>query len=641
MHQNGQVQACFEFVDIYWYRRRIPWLMAVMLVVFFLIAARLFYLQIIRGEYYFTLSENNCIRIQRIKPFRGLIHDRNGRVLVENRPSFDLRIVPRDAKPLEQTLENLASCLSLPVADLASRIAQSTGGYGYHPVTLLKDIGRNDLAMVLAHRFDLPGMVIDCNPRRYYLHERFAPHLIGYLGEINTDELNSGTYENKKSGDFIGRSGIEKVYDQYLSGTPGGRVVHVNAIGQLMKILDTVAPKSGHNIYLTVDYDLQKKAYELLGDQCGAVIAMDPSTGEILTMASSPAFNQNAFVDGISTEEWGEVMGHPGRPMFDKGVQGEYPPASTYKIVTAIAGLEEGLCDENQTVFCPGKYKFGNRYYGCWKEYGHGSLNIVDAISESCDVYFYHLGRRIGVDRLAFYARACGLGAKTGVDLGMEGAGLVPTSEWKQRRFGVPWQAGETLSVSIGQGYNLTTPMQMLVLTAAVANGGTLYRPIIVKSVRSVEGTDVMTASPKKIGNLPASPENLAIVKKGLWKVVNSGRGTARAYVRADHVEMSGKTGTAQVVSRKSDDTKIHRKDVIRPHAWFVGYAPSDQPRIAVSVLIENGGSGSSTAGPIAREMMLSYLYPETEPESTTAADAASEPIDADHPSISESLRSE
>lgn len=647
MRQSGQVQACFEFVDIYWYRRRIVWLLVVILVIFFLIAARLFYLQIIRGEHYFTLSENNCIRIRRVKPFRGLIYDRNGRVLVENRPSFDLRIVPRDAKPLDQTLENLSSCLGVPVEEFKIRMSQTNGGFGYQPVTLIADIDRNILALVSAHRFDLPGVFIDCNPRRHYLQEALAPHLIGYLGEINADELSSGKFKYRQRGDMIGRSGIEKVYDHYLSGIPGGQVVQVNAVGRLVRILDTVPSESGHNLYLTIDHDLQRKANTLLADKTGAVVAMDPSTGEILAISSSPAFNPNVFVDGISKEEWDEVMRHPGRPMFDKAVQGEYPPASTYKIVTAIAGLGEGLCDVHQTVFCPGKYRLGNRYYGCWKEHGHGTLNVIDALSESCDVYFYHLGRRLGVDRLASYARACGLGAKTGIDLDREAAGLIPTSEWKQRRFGIPWQAGETLSISIGQGYNLTTPLQMLSLIAAVANGGALYRPIIAKTVRSVEGIDVLAASPEKIGNLPASPENLAIVQKGLWKVVNGGRGTARAYVRADFVEICGKTGTAQVVSRKSDDTKIHRKDAIRPHAWFVGYAPSGNPRIAVAVLIEHGGGGSSTAGPLAKEMMLSYLYPEPEPESVpepeseTAVDVATETVDADRPSISESLRSE
>jgi penicillin-binding protein 2 len=637
---RDRVQKFSDFVDIYWYRNRVVWLMAIMVVFFFLAAARLFYLQVVKGEHYHKLSENNCIRLQRVKPLRGLIRDRSDRVLAENRPSFDIRIVPKDARPLAATLENLAACLEFPLADLELRIARAAGGYGYQPITLAEDISRNDLAIVSAHRFSLPGLVIDCNPRRHYLHGVFAPHLIGYLGEISPEELRSGKYEHKRAGDFIGRSGIEKIYDQHLSGIPGGRVVQVNAIGQLVKILDTVPPVSGHDIHLTIDYALQKKAYELLGEQCGAIVAMDPTTGEILAIASSPGFDQNSFVDGISKDEWDAVMSHAGRPMFDKAIQGEYPPASTYKIVSAIAGLEEGVFDANQTVYCPGKYKFGNRYYGCWKEHGHGSLNMIDAISESCDVYFYHLSRRIGVDRLAEYARACGLGAKTGIDMGMESSGLVPTSEWKQRRFGVPWQAGETLSIAIGQGYNLATPLQMLVLTAAVANGGTLYKPLIIRTVRSVEGIDVLTASPEKTGVLPVSPENLAIVKKGLWKVVNSEKGTARHHVRSKRAEISGKTGTAQVVSRRADDHEIHRKDVIRPHAWFVGYAPSDDPQIAVVVLIEHGGAGSSTAGPIAREMMLSWLFPEPESvnktEITTAAAADSSP---ELPS--ESLRSQ
>jgi len=416
-------------------------------------------------------------------------------------------------------------------------------------------------------------------------------------------------YPECKAGDFIGKFGVEKTYDTFLMGKRGGRQVEVNVKGQVVKVLKTVNSISGNNLFLTIDLNLQKKAEELLHGKAGAAVAMDPRTGHILAMASSPAFDQNAFVNGMTHKHWRSLVSNPFRPMENKAIQGEYPPASTYKIITAIAGLEEGIIDEHTTLYCPGHYKYGGRDYKCWKKGGHGKVNVVKAISESCDVFFYQVGLRVGVDKIAFYSKGCGLGSKTGIQLDHEGHGLVPTAAWKKRRTGVPWQKGETLSVAIGQGYNLTTPLQMLTLISSVANGGIRINPLILKNVKTPEGNIIFEPDSQVAGKLPLSRKTLNLVKRGLWEVVNGDRGTARGS-RIKGIEISGKTGTAQVFSRKENDTtkENERPLHMKSHAWFIAYAPSTVPKIATAVIVEHGEHGSSAAAPIAKGLIETYL---------------------------------
>lgn len=570
--------------------------------------ARLFYLQVIEREEYRRLSVNNSIRLQSIKPPRGLIFDRNGELLVDNRPSFDLSIIAKDARPLEKTIGKLSYFLEAPREELQSKISRNKGYSAYTPILLKQDIGRDALAQVEVHKFDLPGVGVNVEARRHYINQNSAAHLVGYLSEINAEELKSEKYAENKGGDFIGRFGVEKTYERYLRGQRGGRQVEVSATGQVVRVLKTVEATPGNNVYLTIDTRLQKKAEELLQGRAGAVIAMDPANGEILTLASNPAFDQNDFVSGMSHEKWEALVSNPQRPLENKALQGEYPPASTYKIVTAMAALEEGVIDEDTTFFCPGYYHFGDRVFRCWKEGGHGTVNVVKALSESCDVFFYQAGLKLGVDRLAWYAKASGLGSPTEINLDNEASGLVPTANWKKNRTGVEWQRGETLSVAIGQGYDLATPLQMLVLTSAVANGGTLYRPLIVKQIETAEGKIVSNSEMQPRGKLPASRRILDIVRKGLWEVVNSPTGTARN-AQIPGVEISGKTGTAQVVGRKQDDAAGKKTEpVIKPHAWFVAYAPSRNPQVAVAVIIEHGKGGASDAAPIAREVLRTFF---------------------------------
>jgi len=595
--------------DADWYRQRISGVMICVVAAFAVLILRLIYLQVIRGDEYRLLSLNNRIRLQSIDPPRGLIYDRNGYVVVENRPSFDVAITLKDARPVENTVDKLSEHLNVPAEELLLKLSNSKGVSAYKPIVIRQDIGRNALASIEAHKYDLPGIEVNVKLRRHYLNIHDAVHLIGYLGEISPGELTSGQYPGLRRGDLIGKFGAEKTFESFLQGERGGRQVEVNANGRVVRVLKTVAAKAGQNIHLTIDFNLQKKTESLLRGVAGAAVAMDPASGRILALASSPSFDQSYFVDGMSQEQWDSLISNPFRPMENKAIQGEYPPGSTFKIITALAGLVEGVIDENTEVFCPGYYRFGNRVYRCWKKGGHGKVSIIKAIAESCDVYFYQVGELLGVDRLAWYAKAAGLGSATGIRLDKEAKGLIPTAAWKKKRTGVAWQKGETLSVAIGQGFDLATPLQMAGMIAAIANGGTRYKPMILESIKTADGRLIYQNEPQVIGKIPLNEKALELVRKGLWEVVNSDRGTARGSRLVD-IDISGKTGTSQVVSRKKDDTRPEDEwpAHLRPHAWFVAYAPSDRPQIAVAVLIEHGEHGSGAAAPIASEMIKAYL---------------------------------
>jgi penicillin-binding protein 2 len=595
--------------DREWIKQRLMGASLCILMVFTLLFLRLVYLQLIKGEEYRRLSKTNCVRLKSIKSSRGLIYDRNNKLIVDNRPSFDLNIVLEDAHPVNETIEKLAALIDVPSEDLLASIKKAGKAAFYKPLTLKRDISRDLLAIVEAHKFDLPGIHIDIEPTRHYIHKKSAAHLLGYLGQINRGELESGRFANVRTGDSIGRYGVEKSFEPFLQGKRGGRQVEVDVNGRVIKVLKTVPPVSGNDLHLTLDLELQKTAETLLGDRDGAVVAIDPSNGDVLVMASTPSFDQNDFIGGISNKKWQALRSDPGRPMNNKAIQAEYPPASTYKIITSLAALEEQVIDRTTTFFCSGFYKFGNRRYHCWNKNGHGEISVVDAIAQSCDVFFYQAGEKTGVDTLFQYASGCGLGRSSGIKLAHERRGLIPTSAWKKKRFGESWQAGETLSISIGQGFNLVTPLQMAVFIAAVGNGGTLYRPRIVKSIVDSDGNIVKSIESEITGGLPASKENLSLVQKGLLEVVQGDRGTARR-IRIKGINIAGKTGTAQVFSRKAgekfDNENLGRN--LRDHAWFVSYAPAEDPKIAICVIIEHGEHGSSAAAPVAGALIQKYL---------------------------------
>lgn len=595
-------------VDSDWFSQRLSAALTLVIAAFVVIVARLLFLQVIEGQELRRLSEINSIRLRSVDAPRGLIFDAHGRLLVDNRPAYDLSIIVKDADPLEQTIEKLAAYLNVDPAQLWERLQKAKGTLAYKPVMLKPDISRDTLAAIEVNRWNLPGIVVNVLPRRDYIFSPSAAHILGYMGEIGAAELKKKINSDYKTGDFIGKTGIERAREQWLRGKRGGQQVEVNATGQVVRVLDTVDATPGHNIFLSIDHNLQVTAEHLLADKAGAAVAVDPSTGQILAMASSPSFDQNLFISGMSHDTWNELIADPLHPLENKAIQAEYPPASTYKIIAAAAGLEEGIIDATTTAFCPGFLKFGNRTYRCWKKWGHGDVDILKALSESCDVFFYKVGQELGVDRLAWYARAFGLGEPTRVDLDHEEGGLVPTAQWKKNRMGVSWQKGETLSVVIGQGFNLATPLQMAMVAAAVGNGGTRYRPKIVQRIRTADGKTLYESAPEVSGRLPISEKNLNLIREGLFKSVNDRHGTAWRS-RLEGMAMAGKTGTAQVVGRRDDDTDGDGQgDPIKDHAWFVAYAPRQDPKIAVAVIIEHGEHGSSAAAPVAAEMIRYYL---------------------------------
>ncbi|MBR9981665.1 MAG: penicillin-binding protein 2, partial [Desulfatitalea sp.] len=479
----------------------------------------------------------------------------------------------------------------------------------YTPLLIKSDIGRDTLAAIEVNRFALPGVMVQVAARRHYMHDQMAAHVLGYMGEISPDELRREAFEDCKRGDFIGKFGVERAFEALLRGKRGGRQVEVNASGQVVGVLQTVDALPGHDLFLTLDHALQSKAESLLDNRAGAVVVIAPGSGKILAMASSPAYDPNLFVTGLTRDQWNDWVTSAYRPLENKAIQGEYPPASVYKIVTGIAGLEEGIVDPQTSFYCPGHYQFGNRAYRCWKRGGHGNVDFIKAMAESCDVYFYRVGEALGVDRLAHYAHKLGLGHATGFNVDREARGLIPTAQWKLNRFGEPWQRGENLSIAIGQSFNLTTPLQLAVMTAAVANGGTRFRPYLVDRVQTADGQVTFQAEPEAVGELGLQPGTMALLQKSLWAVINGPSGTARGS-RIRSLEYSGKTGTAQVVARPRDgeETAEEREERHRNHALFVAYAPSENPRIVVAVVVEHGESGSGAAAPIASELIKAYL---------------------------------
>ncbi len=598
-------------VDSEWYRLRLSGIAVCVVAVFLVLLARLYYLQIIKGAEFRRLSENNCVRLQSVSPARGLIFDRNGNLMVDNRPAFNVSIVSKGVRDPKGVVSKLAAFLEVPPDTLLSKLDQARGRPSFRPVLLKRDLSRDAVAVIEAHKLDLPGVEITVEPMRHYLEGQLASHVVGYLSEISQNELKSGRYPDKRLGSFMGKFGVEKAFESYFHGERGSRQVQVNALGQVTGSLKTVEAVPGKNVFLTLDVELQRKAEEMLADKVGAVVAMDPSNGHVLALVSRPAFDPNIFVEGLTHGAWNRLVSNEFHPMGNKAIQGQYPPGSTYKIITTIAALEEGIINEDTSFYCPGQFRYGNRTYRCWKRGGHGSVKLLDALSQSCDVFFYQVGEKVGVDRLAKYANGCGLGKPTGITLDDEAPGLVPTSLWKLKRLGQPWQGGETLSIAIGQGFNLVTPVQMVSLMAAIANGGTLYKPLVVDRIETVSGGRIKTSTPKPLGRLPASERTLKLLTEGLIDAVNKHTGTGWI-ARIPGVRIAGKTGTSQVIRMEDDvEEKKPLEEIpfrFRDHAWFVAFAPAQEPQIAVAVLVEHGGHGSTAAGPIAREMIRAYV---------------------------------
>ncbi|MBW2060776.1 MAG: penicillin-binding protein 2 [Deltaproteobacteria bacterium] len=576
----------------------------VLFLLFLFLLIRLWYLQVIKGPEFRMLSESNRTRVQDILPTRGLILDRHGQILVDNHPAFDLAVVREDVPDFDSLSTRLIRLLKLPPEELQESFDAARSQPAFKPAQIRSDLSRFELVALETHRYELPGIVIQVKPRRKYLHEGLAAHVIGYLGEVNPDQLKLKKYRIYRMGDLIGQYGLEKEHEKFLNGKRGWRLVEVAASGRVLKVIKQVRPVPGHNLYLTLDSRLQHAAEQALQGKAGAIVALDPRTGEIMAMASCPTFSQEDFVRGITPQKWQELVNNPLHPLENRAISGQYMPGSTFKIVAAAAALEEGIITPETTVTCTGGYPFGNRVFRCWRKGGHGRVALHRALVESCDVYFYNIGRHIAIDRLAYYSRALGLGQRTDVGLRNEKPGLVPTRAWKKKRFQTPWYQGENLSVIIGQGYNLVTPLQMARLVAAMVNGGILYRPYLVKRITDAENRVIKIFAPEVVRRLDFKPETLALIKKALCGVVNEPRGTGRR-ARLKNITVGGKTGTSQVVAM--GNSRVKEKDLPyehRDHAWFVAFAPVKEPRIVLVVIAEHSGHGGSAAAPLANKVL-------------------------------------
>jgi len=586
-------------------KKRILILSFVVGAVFFLLLMRLWHLQILRSDDYREMSENNRLRFVPVAASRGAILDRSGKVLVSNRPSFSLAVVPQEVLDKESLLTQLSTLLGLDRAEMDERWQKSKGRAKYYPIVLASNITRDQVEIVEENRLRLPGVEIEMKPVREYSNGTLAAHLLGYISEISEKELNAKGYEEYNPGDYVGKNGIERALEAELHGDDGGRQLEVDARGRVLRTISETYPTVGNSVVLTIDSAVQKQAERAFGEQAGAAVAMDVNSGEILAFVSNPGFDPSLFSGKLPPDIWNGYLEDKRRPLENKALSGQYPPGSTFKVVTALAGLYDNRIDDSTSVNCSGAYTLGTSTFKCWNKKGHGTTSLRKSLRESCDVYYYQLGEKLGVDKIAATARAFKLGAPMGVELQNEKAGLIPTSEWKQKRFGKRWFHGETLPVSIGQGYVLTTPIQLASMIATVANEGTVYRPHLVKRIVDADGKLLRETRPEVIGTTSFSKEAYRLVKQGLYAVVNEPGGTG-AMARLYDVRVAGKTGTSQVV--KMRDSKQGTPYQFRDHALFVAFAPFDKPEIAVAVVVEHGEHGGSAAAPIAGRILRAYF---------------------------------
>ncbi|MFQ5668301.1 MAG: penicillin-binding protein 2 [Candidatus Binatia bacterium] len=587
-------------------RRRVTVALGVALCGFLALLARLWDLQILHGEEMRILSENNRIRIRRVRATRGTVVDRFGRVLVDSRPAFDAVVVPEDARSVELTIENLAQLLNQSAADIHRLLTQASHRPPFDEITVKRDLSWDEVVALETHQLDLPGVSVRVMPRRSYPLGPNLAHPLGYVGEASPKDLAADA--RYRMGDLVGKAGLEKRWEKYLRGVDGGQQVEVDAVGRQLRVLREVKEIPGNTLQLTIDLDLQNAAAAALGDRDGSVVALDPNTGEILALVDYPSFDPNIFARGVGRAQWRALLSNKHYPLSSRAIQGQYPPASTFKIVVATAALEEGVITPFTRIYCPGGLRFGKHYFRCWKKGGHGAVNVHDALVQSCDVFFYQVAQRLGIDVIARYARAFGLGQPTGIDLEHEKAGRIPDTAWKHERFKQPWYAGETLSAAIGQGYVTATPLQMANLIATTAVGKR-FRPHLVKQIEAPDGTVIRTVVPEVTGTLKVRQTTLKQVREALRDVVNTARGTGRR-ARLGDVEVAGKTGTAQVVRlRRTRPTADRIPWQQRDHAWFVGYAPVDAPQIAVAALVEHAAAGGgAVAAPLARQIIQAYF---------------------------------
>ena len=603
-------------------KQRVIVLSFVVGVVFLFLVIRLWHLQILNVDDYRAKSENNRLRFVPIAASRGAIMDRAGKVLVSNRPSFSLAVIPQEVKDKEALLTLLSELLGLDRADMLERWEKDKRRAKYYPIVLASNISRDQVEIVEENRLRLPGVEIEMKPVREYTSNQLAAHLLGYIGEVSEKELNSADFENYNPGDYAGKNGIERALESELHGTDGGRQLEVDARGRVLRTVSESYPSVGNSVVLTIDAAVQKQAERAFGDMAGAAVVMDVNNGEILAFVSNPDFDPSLFSGKLPADVWQGYLDDIRHPLENKALSGQYPPGSTFKMITALAGLQDNVISDSTSVNCSGSYELGTSTFKCWNKKGHGATNLRKSLRESCDVFYYQLGEKLGVDKIAAAAKSFKLGSPLGVELLNERSGLIPTSDWKLKRFGKRWYRGETLPVSIGQGALVLTPIQLASMTATIANEGTIYRPRLVKKIVDADGKTLRETTAEIIGSTAFSKESFRLVKQGMLSVVNDPGGTG-AMARLYDVKVAGKTGTSQVV--KLRDAKKSTPYQFRDHALFVAFAPFEKPEIAVAVVIEHGEHGGAAAAPIAGRILRAYFDgkkpPRTEPTGSPEED--------------------
>ncbi len=601
--------------ELYYFRVRLTVAGSIALFLSLLLLARFVYVQVVQHEHYMTLAEQNRISIVPIVPNRGLILDRNGAVLAHNYTAFTLEVTPSKLHSLEQTINELATLIEITPKDRKrfKKLLEESHNFESLPIrTRLNDV---EIARFAANRYRFPGVEIKARLFRHYPLGQIASHMVGYIGRINDADLDrletAGQLANYRGSDHIGKSGLEQSYEKELHGITGFEEVEIDAGGRAVRTLSRTPPTSGNNLTLHVDLKLQQVAEQAFGNFRGALVAIDPKTGGVLAYLSKPGFDTNLFVDGIDSQNWSLLNNSPDKPMVNRAMHGQYPPGSTFKPFMALAGLELGKRTPSYGINDPGFFTLpGNSHrYRDWKVGGHGFVDLHKSLVISCDTYYYGLAVDLGVDNIFNFISHFGFGKKTGIDIEGERTGLLPSTEWKMKRFKQKWFVGDTVSVGIGQGYNLATPLQLAVATATIANSGTQMRPQLVHQIENSK-TNVVTPRPAEIvSTLPIKPENMVLVRNALVDVTRPGGTAARASAGAPYA-MAGKTGTAQVIGIKQGEKYVESRvaERHRDHALFIAYAPAENPKIAVAVLVENGGHGGSTAAPIARAVFDYYL---------------------------------
>lgn len=612
-------------VELHKFRFRLAISACVVLVLFFILYVRFYYLQVSQQEHYHTLAEANRISISPLVPNRGLIYDRNGKVLAQNYSAYTLEVIPSKIQNIESTLDELATIIEITATDRQrfKKLLKESKRFKSLPIRgRLTDV---EIATFAANRYRFPGIEIKARVLRQYPEKEVVSHVIGYISRINDQDLEqlerNEELNNYRGSQHIGKIGIEQSYEKQLHGVTGFEEVETDAAGRSIRVLSRTPSIPGNNLILSLDLGLQEAAEKAFGDRRGALVALDPNNGEVLAFVSKPGYDNNLFVGGIDQENWSLLNNSIDRPLNNRALRGVYPPGSTFKPFMALAALELGKRSPEYSMSDPGYFSLPGveRRYRDWKPGGHGRVDLHKSLVVSCDTYYYSLANDLGIDNIHNFISQFGLGKKTGIDIEGEVSGLLPSSAWKMRQYKQKWYAGDTISVAIGQGYNLTTPLQLAFATMVIANNGKAYLPRLVKQIQHSQTGDVEDIPKKLLYSLNLKPKNLEIVKSALVDVTRPGGTAAKAGANAAYT-FAGKTGTSQVIGIKQGE-RYNEKSINerhRDHAMFIAYAPADNPKIALAVLVENTGTGGSTAAPIARQVFDYYLLGKL-PEATVA----------------------